>query len=49
MINIPKEEYEKMKVQLAKLRNLEKIDFNLVRQFKGSLEDVKSGRIKKVA
>ncbi len=28
---------------------LEKIDFDLVRQFKESLEDVKAGRIRRVA
>jgi hypothetical protein len=38
-----------MKMQLSKLRELEKVDFDLVKQFKNSLEDVKSGRIKKVA
>jgi len=48
-INIPKEEYERMKIQLTKLKNLEKIDFDLMRQFKESLEDVKAGRIRKVA
>ena len=48
-VNIPKEEYEKMKKQIARLRELEKVDFDLVRQFKDSLEDVKSGRIRKVA
>ena len=49
MINIPKTEYEKMKMQIEKLKELEKIDFDLVRQFKESLEDVKAGRIRKVA
>jgi len=49
MVNIPKEEYEKMKIQLARLKNLEKVDFDLMRQFKESLEDVKAGRIRKVA
>ena len=49
MINIPKREYEKMKMQIVKLSELEKIDFNLVRQFKESLEDVKAGRIRRVA
>jgi hypothetical protein len=48
-VEIPKEEYEKMKMQIAKLRELEKVDFNLIRQFKDSLEDVKEGRIKRVA
>jgi len=49
MIKIPKTEYEKMKHQIAKLRQLEKIDFDLIRQFKNSLEDVKEGRIRRVA
>ena len=49
MINIPRTEYERMKMQLALLRKLEKIDFDLVRQFKESLEDVKAGRIRRVA
>ncbi|MDP3916799.1 MAG: hypothetical protein Q8Q42_00755 [Nanoarchaeota archaeon] len=49
MIEIPKTEYERMKHQIAKLRQLEKIDFDLIRQFKDSLEDVKEGRIRKVA
>jgi len=48
-VNISKEEYEKMQMQIEKLKKLEKIDFNLVRQFKDSLEDVKAGRIRKVA
>lgn len=49
MINIPKVEYERMKAQIAVLRELEKVDFDLLRQFKQSLEDVKSGRIRRVA
>ncbi len=49
MINIPKDEYERMKMQVAMLRELEKIDFDLLRQFKQSLEDVKAGRIRRVA
>ena len=49
MISISKTEYERMKHQIAKLRELEEIDFDLVRQFKDSLEDVKAGRIRRVA
>jgi len=41
-ITIPKDEYERLK-------KLEKIDFELVEQFKRSLDDVKEGRIKRVA
>jgi len=46
---MPVEEYEKMKARLRKLEELEKIDFDLIRQFKSSLEDVKAGRIRRVA
>ena len=49
MISISRDEYEKMKAQVAMLRALEKIDFDLLRQFKQSLEDVKAGRIRRVA
>lgn len=49
MVSIPKTEYERMKQQIEKLKELEKIDFDLVRQFKESLEDVKEGRIRRVA
>ena len=49
MINIPKDEYERMRMQLVRLRELEAIDFDLLRQFKASLEDVKAGRIRRVA
>mgnify|MGYP001585988526 CR=1 FL=1 len=49
MIKIPKDEYEEMKSRLARLKELEKIDFDLLRQFKDSLEDVKAGRIRRVA
>ena len=49
MISISKTEYERMKHQIAKLKELEEIDFDLVRQFKDSLEDVKAGRIRRVA
>ena len=48
-ICIPKSEYEKMIKDIKLLRELQKIDFELVKQFKESLEDVKSGRINKVA
>ena len=49
MISIPKDEYERMKAKVAMLKELEKIDFDLLRQFKNSLEDVKAGRIRRVA
>ena len=49
MIEIPKTEYERMKNQIAKLKELEEIDFDLIRQFKNSLEDIKVGRVIKVA
>ena len=49
MISISKIEYERMKHQIDRLKKLEKIDFDLIRQFKESLEDVKAGRIRRVA
>ena len=49
MITISKTEYERMRNQIARLRELEKIDFDLIRQFKESLEDVKAGRIRRAA
>lgn len=48
-ITIPKDEYERLKAQIAMLKELEKIDFDLLRQFKQSLEDIKAGRIRRVA
>lgn len=49
MVSISKTEYERMKEQIVELRKLERIDFDLVGQFKESLEDVKAGRIRRVA
>ena len=46
MITIPKEKFEEMKFELNRLRE---IDFELIGQFKKSLEDVKEGRIRRVA
>ena len=40
MITISKLEYEKLK-------RLEQLDFNLIRQFASSLVDLKSGKFKK--
>ena len=41
-ITIPKQEYERLK-------KLEKVDHDLIRQFKESLEDAKHGRIRRLA
>ncbi len=49
MIQIPRAKYELMMRQVILLKKIEKIDFDLVRQFKNSLEDVKTGRILRVA
>jgi hypothetical protein len=49
MVSIPKTIYEEMKLKINILKELESIDFDLVKQFKESLEDVKNGRIKRVA
>ena len=41
-IMVSKKEYERLK-------KLEKLDFDLIGQFAGSLEDLKQGRFKKLA
>ncbi len=41
-VTIPEEEYKKLK-------KLEELDFDLIRQFASSLEDLKEGRFKKLA
>jgi len=46
MIRIPKEKLEMMELELEKFR---KIDFELISKFQRSLEDVKAGRIRRVA
>lgn len=46
---ISKIELENMRREINRLRELEKIDFDLVGQFNDSLEDVKAGRIRRVA
>jgi len=48
-IQVPKDRYEKMLKELTMLRELKEIDWDLVRQFHNSLEDVKAGRITRVA
>jgi len=47
MIAIPKSELESLKKRLKEFE--EEIDWDLVKQFENSLEDVKQGRIRKVA
>lgn len=42
MITIPRKEYEHLK-------QLEVIDFDLIRQFASSLDDLKHGRFKRLA
>ena len=49
MIEIPKEKYEKMLKELALLRESKEIDWDLLKQFHDSLEDVKAGRVERVA
>ena len=41
-VTISRKEYDRLK-------RLEKIDFELLRQFRQSLEDLKEGRIRRVA
>lgn len=49
MVKIPKSEYERMLKELRLLKAIKKVDWDLVRQFKRSLEDIKAGRIRRVA
>ena len=37
------------KSEYTRLKKLEKLDFDLIRQFASSLEDLKQGRFKKLA
>ena len=48
MVKISKTEYERMLGQIRLLKEIEKIDIDLVKQFKNSLEDVRAGRIRRV-
>ena len=48
-VTISVEEYNGLKMAYNKLKELEGIDFDLVRQVKGSLEDLKAGRVRRVA
>ena len=48
-ITLSKEKFIEMEQELKRLRELEKIDFNLVRQFKEGLEDLRQGKIIRVA
>ncbi len=41
-VTIPKKEYERLK-------KLEQLDYDLIRQFASSLEDLKQGRFKRLA
>jgi len=47
-VTIPKAKYDRMLGQIRLLKEIEKIDINLVRQFKNSLEDVKAGKIRRI-
>jgi len=42
LITIPKHEYQRLK-------KLEELDFDLIRQFANSLEDLRKGRFKRLA
>lgn len=49
MVKVSRAKYELMMRQVSLLKRIEKIDFDLVQQFRNSLEDVRSGRILRVA
>ncbi len=39
----------KMEQELERLKELERVDFDLVKQFKEGLEDLRQGKIRRVA
>lgn len=48
-VTISVDEYNKLKLAYSKLKQLEELDLDLVRQITGSLEDLKFGRVRRVA
>jgi len=48
-VTISVEEYNRLKKAYLRLRELEDIDFDLIRQVRGSLEDLKAGRVRRAA
>lgn len=48
-VTISIEEYNKLKLAYMKMKELEGIDLDLVRQVVGSLNDIKAGRVRRVA
>ena len=48
-VSISVEEYHKLKTAYSMLKKLEGIDLDLVRQMGASLEDLKYGRVRRVA
>ena len=48
-VNIPKEHYDKMLAELRRLRELKEVDWDLVEKFRQGLEDLKNGRVTRVA
>jgi hypothetical protein len=49
IVKIPKEEYEKMIQELARLRSLQEIDFDIEKQVQEGIGDLKSGKIIRLA
>lgn len=49
MITLPKDEYERMLNQIELLKKIENVDWELVNKFEEGLEDLKLGRVKRVA
>lgn len=48
-VTISTDEYNRLKAAYIKMKELEGIDFDLVRQMKGSLEDLRAGKVRRVA
>ena len=48
-VTISIDEYHKLKNAYMKIKELEGIDFDFIRQIKGSLNDLKAGKVRRVA
>jgi len=49
MITIPKRKFIEMEIEIKNLREAKDVDWELVERVRRSLEDVKAGRIRRVA
>jgi len=46
MMTIPKRKFVEMEIEIKNLREAKDVDWELVNKVRGSLEDIKEGRVK---